>query len=72
MNRLITKDIITIAHRLGVNTVAEGVENQEQKDYLIEHNCDILQGYLFSKPVPEDKAINLLNKHNESRNKGLN
>lgn len=71
-NRLITKDIITIAHRLGVNTVAEGVENQEQKDYLIEHNCDILQGYLFSKPVPEDKAINLLNKHNESRNKGLN
>ncbi len=57
---LITRDLISIAHRLGLKTVAEGVEIQEQKDYLLEHHCDKLQGYLFSKPVPKDEAIKLL------------
>lgn len=57
---LITRDLISIAHRLGLKTVAEGVEIQEQKDYLLEHDCDKLQGYLFSKPVPKEEAIKLL------------
>lgn len=58
---LITRDLISIAHRLGLKTVAEGVEIQEQKDYLMEYDCDKLQGYLFSKPVTKDEAIKLLN-----------
>lgn len=62
---LITRDIISIAHRLGLKTVAEGVELHTQKDYLIEYDCDKLQGYLFSKPVPEEEAIILLKKHNK-------
>ena len=63
-NRYITKDIITIAHRLGVETVAEGVELLEQKEYLIEHNCDVIQGYFFSRPITDKNAINLLKDHN--------
>ena len=63
-NRHITKDIITIAHRLGVETVAEGVELLEQKEYLIEHNCDVIQGYFFSRPITDKNAINLLKDHN--------
>lgn len=59
----ITKDLISIAHRLGLKTVAEGVELQTQKDYLLEYDCDKLQGYLFSKPVPEEEAIMLLDQY---------
>lgn len=61
---LITSDLISIAHRLGLETIAEGVELQEHKDYLVEHGCDKLQGYLFSKPVPEEEAVQLLEKYN--------
>lgn len=61
---LITRDIISIAHRLGLKTVAEGVESEIQKDYLLEYDCDKFQGYLFSKPVPEEEAVMLLKKHN--------
>jgi len=57
---IITRDIISIAHRLGLKTVAEGVELDIQKDYLIKYECDKLQGYLFSKPVPEEEAIKIL------------
>ncbi|WFA07790.1 bifunctional diguanylate cyclase/phosphodiesterase [Tissierella sp. Yu-01] len=67
---LITKDIISIAHRLGLKTVAEGVELQAQKDYLLEYKCDRLQGYLFSKPVPEEEATMLLK--NNGRNEDYN
>ena len=57
---IITRDIISIAHRLGLKTVAEGVELNIQKDYLIKYKCDKLQGYLFSKPLPEKEAIKIL------------
>lgn len=43
--------IITLADRLGFNVVAEGVETGEQADILRESQCELLQGYLFSKPV---------------------
>ena len=60
----ITEDIISIAHRLGLKTVAEGVELEVQKNYLLEYKCDSLQGYLFSKPVSEVEVIKLLNQYN--------
>jgi diguanylate cyclase (GGDEF)-like protein len=61
---LITRDIISIAHRLGLKTVAEGVETSVQKDYLLEYKCDRLQGYLFSKPVTHEEAIKVLKDYN--------
>jgi EAL domain-containing protein (putative c-di-GMP-specific phosphodiesterase class I) len=40
--------------------VAEGVEVQNQLDYLIKYDCDKIQGFLFCKPVPEEDIIKLL------------
>jgi EAL domain-containing protein (putative c-di-GMP-specific phosphodiesterase class I) len=47
-------------YKIDHSVVAEGVETIEQKQYLIEHNCDYMQGYLFSKPVPQEQAIAML------------
>lgn len=57
---LITGDIISMSHKQGHTVVAEGVELQAQMDYLIENDCDIIQGYFFSKPLLEKDAIELL------------
>lgn len=53
----IVSAIITMAHSLGLNVVAEGVETQIQKDYLNNLNCDQLQGYFLSKPMPTDQFL---------------
>lgn len=50
--RLVTISIIDLAKRLSLKICAEGVETRAQWDYLIQHQCDTVQGYLFSKPVP--------------------
>ena len=44
--------------------MAEGVELEIQKEYLLEYECDKLQGYLFSKPLPEEDAIKILKETN--------
>ncbi|MEM0981002.1 MAG: EAL domain-containing protein [Cyanobacteria bacterium P01_H01_bin.58] len=48
----ITHSIISLAHSLGVKVVAEGIEKEEQMDYLRLARCDYGQGYLFAKPFP--------------------
>ena len=48
---VILKAIIQMAHGLGLKVVAEGVEQEEQYDFLEEQNCDVIQGYLFSQPI---------------------
>jgi diguanylate cyclase (GGDEF)-like protein len=48
----ITRSIISLAHSLGMHVVAEGVELDRHVDFLLDHDCDIGQGYLFSRPVP--------------------
>jgi EAL domain-containing protein (putative c-di-GMP-specific phosphodiesterase class I) len=60
MNKAITSDIISMAHKLGHCTVAEGVEHDIQLQYLKEHDCDRIQGYLISKPLDEEDAIKFL------------
>ena len=44
--------IINLAHTLKLKVVAEGVENEQQYTFLRHYNCDLLQGYLFSRPLP--------------------
>lgn len=56
----ITGDIISMAHKLGQYVVAEGVEHEVQREYLIRNNCDYIQGYLFSKPLSMEKAVLML------------
>lgn len=58
----ITKTIIELARHLEMDVVAEGVETAEQLEILKEYNCNIIQGYLFSKPVPADEFAALLKK----------
>lgn len=47
--------IIKLGQALGLDIVAEGVETRDQCEYLKQHSCDVIQGYLFSKPVTPDK-----------------
>lgn len=61
-DEVIVKTIISMAHSLGLNVIAEGVENKEQQKYLISQGCTNFQGYLFSKPVPINEFENLLSK----------
>ena len=56
----ILETIIKLAHQLNITVVAEGVETVGQLKILQEQVCDILQGYLFSKAIPEDEFIELL------------
>lgn len=51
---IITTTIIDLAHNLNLKVIAEGVEDQDQFDWLASHQCDEIQGYFFSRPVPAD------------------
>jgi len=48
--------VINLAHTLGLKVVAEGVETEEQYTFLRHYACDMMQGYLFSKPLPVDEV----------------
>jgi diguanylate cyclase (GGDEF)-like protein/PAS domain S-box-containing protein len=50
-NVAITNAIIVLSNSLGYHTIAEGIETQEQEDFLCENSCEIGQGYLFSRPL---------------------
>ena len=45
--------ILNIAKDLQLTTIAEGVETKEQREYLLENGCDVIQGYYYSKPLPK-------------------
>ncbi|MGZ1270058.1 EAL domain-containing protein [Lactobacillus delbrueckii subsp. bulgaricus] len=55
LNRLLIPEITKVAHKLGLKVLAEGVEKEEQRYFLREAGCDLLQGFLFSKPVELDE-----------------
>ncbi len=57
---VIVGDIISMAHKLGHSVVAEGVEREEQRRYLMDHRCDYIQGYLLSRPLPEEQAFQMV------------
>lgn len=59
----IARTIIALAHTLGLEVIAEGVETAEQRDLLLHNNCNAYQGYLFSEPLPGEE----LRKYMEQR-----
>lgn len=58
--------IIKMARALGLNVIAEGVEDQNQMDILGEMGCNCIQGYLFSRPVEFEELVNQITKQNEA------
>jgi EAL domain-containing protein (putative c-di-GMP-specific phosphodiesterase class I) len=56
-HRAVVAASVSLAHSLGMKVVAEGVETQEQARTVTEHGCDEIQGYLVSKPLPEDQFL---------------
>lgn len=56
----IARTIIAMAHNLGMSVVAEGVETAAQRDFLRDAQCEVLQGYLFSRPLPVAEVLELL------------
>jgi EAL domain-containing protein (putative c-di-GMP-specific phosphodiesterase class I) len=60
----LTGQIVTLGKSMGMCVVAEGVEMQEQLDYLVQHDCDKIQGYLYCRPIPEADILRLLDRIN--------
>ena len=54
----IVTTIINLASSLDVDVIAEGVETKEQLAFLVKNKCNIIQGYLYSRPLPKDDYIN--------------
>lgn len=59
-DRAIVRTIITMASSLDIGVIAEGVEKEEQRQYLLENGCSFFQGYLYSMPLPIDSFEKLL------------
>jgi len=59
--RIVLESIFCFAHRLRLSTVAEGVETKEQLEFLRTCGCELIQGYYFSRPIPESEYELLVN-----------
>ena len=59
-NNNILLSLVELAHRLNMKVVAEGVETEEQAEFLPGYGCDYLQGFYFSRPMPEAQFEQLL------------
>ena len=56
----VIRHTIGMAHDIGAKVVAEGVETKEQLEFLQSVDCDMIQGYYFYKPMPEEEFAQLL------------
>jgi len=56
----IVRSMIDLAHDLQIQVLAEGIEREEQLGFLIEHGCELVQGFLFSRPMPREALEGLL------------
>lgn len=61
----IAKTIIGLGHSLNLKVIAEGVETLDHEKFLQDHNCDEVQGFRYSKPVPNEKFIEFITTYNE-------
>jgi diguanylate cyclase (GGDEF)-like protein/PAS domain S-box-containing protein len=57
---VIAQAIISLGHKLNIKVIAEGVETKEQLQFLREHRCDQIQGYLFSPAISQPALLNML------------
>ena len=62
-NKEIVRTIIAMAKSLGLDVVAEGVEESSQLNMLQDMSCDAVQGFMFSRPVEGSKVENFINTH---------
>lgn len=60
--KAVIESIISLIHKLELEVIAEGVETKEQLEYLIQSNCDNVQGFLFCKPLIESELKNVIEK----------
>ncbi len=60
----IIQAIISLARSLDLHVIAEGVESLDQEKFLQDSNCNMAQGFLYSKPVPKERAVEFLNSMN--------
>ncbi|MDH4182837.1 MAG: EAL domain-containing protein [Nitrospinota bacterium] len=60
--KTVAKAVVSMAHEINVEVVAEGVETQEQLAFLRGIGCDLVQGYIFAKPSPREQIVELLEK----------
>lgn len=68
-DEVIIRTIIDMAHNLNLKVVAEGVETDEQYRFIKRFNCDLVQGYLFSKPVPLNELAQMIDNQPGNRTK---
>lgn len=61
-NEMVTRTIIAMGEGMEINVIAEGVETQAQKEFLLANECQFFQGYLFSHPLPDDALEAFLDK----------
>lgn len=64
---IITDAVIKMVKRLGLETIAEGVETEEQFEYLMKMNCDNVQGFLLGRPVPKEQLIDIILRENRNK-----
>lgn len=65
-DRVIVQKTIEMGHELGIHIIAEGVETQDQLDFLHRKGCDSAQGYFFSRPLPANEMVNWLHQYRGS------
>lgn len=56
-SQTIVFSLINLSHELGMKVVSEGIEQEDQKNFLLKHKCDMVQGFLYSKPVPHSQYV---------------
>jgi len=58
----ITEGIINVTHKMNLSVIAEGVEKQNQLEFLKNNKCDIIQGYLYGRPMESEEMLKQFNK----------
>lgn len=64
--KVIVSEAISLAKKLNMRIVAEGIETREQVDFLAENECDLIQGYYFAKPMPVEEFEVKMNENEQT------